>query len=45
MPPGGFRLGIVNATGLDSATAARRHLPRAFPAADILDQDQDSPIT
>jgi len=39
MPPGGFRLGIVNATELAAGMAARRELGLAFPA-DLL-QHQD----
>ncbi len=45
MPPGGFRLGIINATNLGSASAARRHLARAFPPDAILEQDQNKEIT
>jgi hypothetical protein len=39
MPPGGFRLGIVNCTGLAAGMAARRKLASAFPAAMIQHQD------
>lgn len=33
MPPGGFRLGIVNCTDLAAGIAARRELATAFPSA------------
>jgi hypothetical protein len=36
MPPGGFRLGIVNATSLEAGCLARRRLAEAFPAEAIL---------
>jgi len=36
MPPGGFRLGIVNCTGLEAGQAARRMLATAFPADLVL---------
>ena len=39
MPPGGFRLGIVNATDLAAGLAARRELAKAFPAQIIQHQD------
>jgi hypothetical protein len=39
MPPGGFRLGIVNCTDLAAGMAARRKLASAFPAALIQHQD------
>jgi hypothetical protein len=39
MPPGGFRLAVVNATDLAAAAAARRRLAAAYPPALILDQD------
>jgi hypothetical protein len=39
MPPGGFRLGVINATDLSAASAARRRLAEAFPADAILHQD------
>jgi hypothetical protein len=39
MPPGGFRLGIVNCTDLAAGIAARRRLASAFPAALIQHQD------
>lgn len=39
MPPGGFRLGVVNATSLDAARAARRRLATAFDPGLILSQD------
>ena len=39
MPPGGFRLGIVNCTELAAGMAARRRLASAFPAALIQHQD------
>lgn len=39
MPPGGFRLGIVNAPDLAAAKEARRELARYFPAALIENQD------
>ena len=37
MPPGGFRLGIVNAFDLESGHAARSVLARSWPAEAILD--------
>lgn len=40
MPPGGFRLAVINATALDKARAARRALSGAYPARLILDQDE-----
>jgi hypothetical protein len=39
MPPGGFRLAVINATDLAAAMAARRRLAEAFPAGLILHQD------
>jgi hypothetical protein len=36
MPPGGFRLGIVNCTDLAAGQAARRRLAQCFPEADIM---------
>lgn len=39
MPPGGFRLAVINATDLDAARAARRRLASAWPASLILHQD------
>jgi hypothetical protein len=33
MPPGGFRLAIVNCTDLESGFAARRIVASAYPAA------------
>lgn len=36
MPPGGFRLGIINATDLNAGFVARDELARAFPFAEIL---------
>jgi hypothetical protein len=36
MPPGGFRLGIVNCTDLVSGETARRELARSFPAELIM---------
>lgn len=39
MPPGGFRLAVINATALEAARAARRKLAAAYPARLILDQD------
>jgi hypothetical protein len=39
MPPGGFRLGIVNCTDLAAGMAARRKLASAFPGAMIQHQD------
>ncbi len=39
MPPGGFRLGIVNATDLAAGMAARRVLAKSFPRDAILHQD------
>jgi hypothetical protein len=40
MPPGGFRLGVVNATGLAEGHAARRRLATSFPGEAILSQDE-----
>jgi hypothetical protein len=31
MPPGGFRLAVINATDLAAGLAARAELARAFP--------------
>jgi hypothetical protein len=45
MPPGGFRLGVINATDLPAAFAARQTLARAFPSDAIQHQDQASLIT
>ena len=39
MPPGGFRLAVINATSLEAARAARRRLATAWDPALILDQD------
>ena len=39
MPPGGFRLAVINATSLDAARAARRRLAQAWDARLILSQD------
>jgi hypothetical protein len=39
MPPGGFRLAVINATSLDAAHAARRRLAAAWDPALILHQD------
>ena len=36
MPPGGFRLGIVNARDLEQGFAARRELAKAYPEGSIL---------
>ncbi|MBI2719071.1 MAG: hypothetical protein HY245_02290 [Rhizobiales bacterium] len=36
MPPGGFRLGIVNATDLAAGLAARRELAKCFPAGSVI---------
>jgi hypothetical protein len=36
MPPGGFRLGIINARDLDQGFAARRELAKAYPGGAIL---------
>jgi hypothetical protein len=36
MPPGGFRLGIVNAWSIEDGRAARRKLAETFPAEAIL---------
>ena len=41
MPPGGFRLAVINATDLRAAMAARRRLAEAYPAEVILDQEGD----
>ncbi len=39
MPPGGFRLAVINATDLKAAMTARRVLAEAFPPETILHQD------
>lgn len=39
MPPGGFRLAVLNTTSLAAAQQARRRLARAWDAALILSQD------
>ncbi|MFO1133161.1 MAG: hypothetical protein U1E16_14265 [Hyphomicrobiales bacterium] len=39
MPPGGFRLAVINATSLDAARAARRRLATAWDPALLLAQD------
>lgn len=39
MPPGGFRLGIVNCTDLAGGLAARRELAKAFPPQLIQNKD------
>jgi hypothetical protein len=39
MPPGGFRLAVINATDLTAAMAARRRLAEAYPPQLILHQD------
>jgi hypothetical protein len=39
MPPGGFRLAVINATDLSAAMAARRRLAEAFDPGLILHQD------
>lgn len=39
MPPGGFRLAVINATSLDGARAARRRLADAWEAGLLLSQD------
>jgi len=39
MPPGGFRLAVINATSLDAARAARRRLAAAFDPRLVLSQD------
>lgn len=36
MPPGGFRLGIINVHGLEQGFAARRELARSYPEGAIL---------
>lgn len=40
MPPGGFRLAVINAADLTSAATARRLLAEAYPSALILNQDE-----
>ena len=42
MPPGGFRVGIVNATDLEHGFAARRKLAEGFPAEAILWPEENS---
>lgn len=39
MPPGGFRLAVINATGLANGIAARRRLASAWPSDLLLQQD------
>ena len=39
MPPGGFRLAVINATSLEAARSARRQLGKAYPESLILHQD------
>jgi hypothetical protein len=39
MPPGGFRLAVINATDLASGIAARQRLSSAWPADLLLQQD------
>jgi hypothetical protein len=39
MPPGGFRLAVINATDLAAGQAARRRLAKAYPADLVLRQD------
>lgn len=39
MPPGGFRLGIINCTNLEAGLAARKELAACFPNADIMIPD------
>jgi hypothetical protein len=41
MPPGGFRLGLINCTDLEAGFAAKRKLAAAFPEDAILWQDED----
>ena len=36
MPPGGFRLGLINCTNLDAGFAARKLLATAFPECELL---------
>jgi hypothetical protein len=36
MPPGGFRLGIINATDLQAGQQARRELGKLFPGVELL---------
>lgn len=36
MPPGGFRLGLINCTNLETGFAARRLLATAFPQCEIM---------
>jgi hypothetical protein len=36
MPPGGFRLGLINCTNLEAGLAARRLLAEGFPGVDLL---------
>jgi hypothetical protein len=39
MPPGGFRLAVINATHLEAARAARRALSTAYPPELVIRQD------
>lgn len=39
MPPGGFRLGIINATDFAAGQAARRALAKAFPNLQLVSAD------
>ena len=36
MPPGGFRLAVINCTDLQAGFAARRALAKAFPGVDLM---------
>ena len=40
MPPGGFRLAVINATDLGAGRAARRRLAEHFPEAAVMHQDE-----
>jgi hypothetical protein len=39
MPPGGFRLAVINATSLGAARAARRRLATAWDPSEVFTQD------
>jgi hypothetical protein len=39
MPPGGFRLGIINTTDFAAGQAARAALAKAFPGLNVMNAD------
>ncbi|MBG1233602.1 hypothetical protein F8B91_14775 [Aestuariivirga litoralis] len=44
MPPGGFRLGVINAINLNAGLKARDVLARAFPGVEMLDASHRAEI-